>query len=150
MLSKADNERLTRVGLGTPMGEMLPEFWTPALRSAHLEAEGAPKRVRLLGQNFVDGRVGFSQGNCPPRGVSLALAPNEENGLRCILYGWKFSIEGICADTQTEPADRRREFCKRVPPQHYAAREASPPPFFDFELRCTIVHGSWLQGFEGS
>ena len=120
MLSKEDNERLTRVGPGTPMGEMLREFWTPALRSAALEADGAPKRVRLLGENFVafratDGRVGFFQENCPHRGVSLALARNEENGLRCIFHGWKFTIAGQCIDTPTEPAERRGEFCKRVP-----------------------------------
>jgi phenylpropionate dioxygenase-like ring-hydroxylating dioxygenase large terminal subunit len=175
MLSKEDNDRLTRVGPNTPMGEMLREFWTPALRSASLEADGAPKRVRLLAENFVafratDGRVGFFQENCPHRGVSLALARNEENGLRCIFHGWKFSIEGVCTDTPTEPVERRDEFCKRVPLLHYPVREAggmvwvylgrraSPPPFFDFEfhhppanalVRCGIVHGNWLQGFEG-
>ena len=63
MLTEAENELLTRVGPGTKMGEMLREFWTLALRSAALEADGAPRRVRLLGQNFVafratDGRVG--------------------------------------------------------------------------------------------
>ena len=36
MLSREDNERLTRVGPGTPMGELLRELWTPALRSAAL------------------------------------------------------------------------------------------------------------------
>jgi phenylpropionate dioxygenase-like ring-hydroxylating dioxygenase large terminal subunit len=175
MLSKADNERLTRVGPGTPMGEMLREFWHPAARSAALEADGAPKRVRLLGENFVafratDGRVGLFQENCPHRGVSLALARNEENGLRCIFHGWKFSIDGICTDTPTEPAERRAKFCKRVPLRHYPVREAggmvwvylgrraTPPKFFDFEfhappadalVRCGIVHGNWLQGLEG-
>ena len=85
MLTKTENERLTRVGPGTPMGEMLREFWTPAVRSASLEADGAPRRVRLLGQNFVafratDGRVGFLNEACPHRCASLALARNEENG----------------------------------------------------------------------
>jgi len=175
MLSREDNERLTRVGPGTPMGEMLREFWHPVARSASLEADGAPKRVRLLGENFVafratDGRVGFFQENCPHRGVSLALARNEENGLRCIFHGWKFDISGKCTDTPTEPAERRAEFCKRVPLRHYPVREAggmvwvyigrraAPPHFFDFEfhhppadalVRCGIVHGNWLQGFEG-
>ena len=41
MLSQEDNDRLTRVGKGTPMGELLRECWTPALRSASLEADGA-------------------------------------------------------------------------------------------------------------
>ena len=87
MLSREDNERLTRVGRGTPMGEMLREFWTPALRSASLEADGAPQRVRLLGENLVafratDGRVGVIAEACPHRGTSMALARNEANGDR--------------------------------------------------------------------
>jgi phenylpropionate dioxygenase-like ring-hydroxylating dioxygenase large terminal subunit len=175
MLSRADNERLTRVAPGTPMGEMLREFWTPALRSAAIEPDGAPKRVRLLGENFVafrdtEGRVGFLAAACPHRGVSLALGRNEESGLRCIFHGWKFTVDGRCIDTPTEPEERRDAFCARVPVKHYPTREAggivwvylgrrgSPPKFYDFEfhqppadalVRCAIVHGNWLQGLEG-
>jgi phthalate 4,5-dioxygenase len=175
MLSRSDNERLTRVGPGTPMGEMLREFWTPALRAASLERGGAPRRVRLLGQNFVafragDGRVGFLNEACPHRCASLALARNEGNGLRCIFHGWKVDVSGKVVDVPTEPPESRASFAARVPVKHYPAREAggmvwvylgqreSPPPLFDFEfhkppaesiLRCAIVHGNWLQGFEG-
>src|SRR5215470_5364318 len=89
MLSREENERMTRVGPGTPMGEMLRECWTPALRSASLVADGAPKQFRLLGEDLVafratDGRVGVLARACPHRCSSLALARNEENGLRCI------------------------------------------------------------------
>lgn len=175
MLSKEDNERLTRVGPGTQMGEMLRECWTPAVRSAALEADSAPQRVRLLGENFVafratDGRIGFFAERCPHRCASLALARNEDNALRCIFHGWKFDVSGEVVEVPTEPADRRAEFAARVPLKHYPAREAgglvwvylgrraTPPKFFDFEfhqppadslLRCAIVHGNWLQGFEG-
>ena len=31
MLSREDNELLTRVGPGTPMGALLRRFWMPAL-----------------------------------------------------------------------------------------------------------------------
>ena len=31
MLSKEDNEMLTRVGPGTPMGELMRQYWVPAL-----------------------------------------------------------------------------------------------------------------------
>ena len=175
MLTAAENERLTRVGPGTPMGEMLREFWTPAVRSAALIADGAPKRVRLLGQNFVafratDGRVGFFDEACPHRCSSLALARNEENGLRCIFHGWKIDVSGRVVDAPSEPPERRAEFAATVPVAHYPAREAgglvwvylgrrqSPPKFFNFEfhkppaesvVRCAVVHGNWLQGFEG-
>jgi phthalate 4,5-dioxygenase len=175
VLTQAENELLTRVGRGTKMGEMLREFWTPALRGAALEADGAPRRVRLLGQNFVafratDGRVGFFDEACPHRCASLALARNEENGLRCIFHGWKIDVSGRIVDCPSEPPERRAEFAARVPVHHYPVREAgglvwvylgrraSPPRFFDFEfhappaqaiVRCAVIHGNWLQGFEG-
>ena len=175
MLSREDNERITRVGPGTPMGEMLRELWTPACRTEALEVDGAPARVRLLGENFVafratDGRLGFLNEACPHRCTSLALARNEENGLRCIFHGWKFSVDGVCVDAPTEPAEGRAAFAAKVPVKSYPVREAggmvwvylgrrdTPPEFYDFEfhappaeslLRCAVVHGNWLQGVEG-
>jgi phthalate 4,5-dioxygenase len=175
VLTAAENELLTRVGPGTAMGEMLREFWTPAVRGAALERDGAPRRVRLLGQNFVafratDGRVGFLDEACPHRCASLTLARNEENGLRCIFHGWKIDVAGKVVDCPSEPPERRAEFAARVPLRHYPTREAgglvwvylgrrqNPPRFFDFEfhappaeaiVRCAIIHGNWLQGFEG-
>jgi phthalate 4,5-dioxygenase len=175
VLTESENEGLTRVGPGTPMGEMLREFWTPALRSASLEADGRPLRVRLLGQNFVafratDGRVGFLNEACPHRCASLALARNEQNGLRCIFHGWKIDVSGRVVDAPSEPPERRAAFAAGVPVRHYPVREAcglvwvyigrraDPPKFFDFEfhqppaetlVRRALVHGNWLQGFEG-
>src|SRR3954471_5763305 len=109
MLSKESNELLCRVGPGTPMGNMLRQFWVPALRSARLEASGAPVRVRLFGENFVafrasDGRVGFLDEGCPHRGVSLALARNENCALTCIFHGWKIDVSGKVVDVPSEPA----------------------------------------------
>ena len=46
MLTREDNERLVRVGPGTPMGEMLRRYWQPALLSSEVdEKDGAPVRV---------------------------------------------------------------------------------------------------------
>jgi len=54
MLSRADNELLTRVGPGTPMGELLRRFWQPfALASELPAADCDPIRVRLLGEDLV-------------------------------------------------------------------------------------------------
>ncbi len=54
MLKTEDNEILTQVGPGTPMGELLRRYWTPACLSAEIpEPGGAPARVRLLGENLV-------------------------------------------------------------------------------------------------
>ena len=49
MLSAEDNEILTRVGPGTPMGNLLRRYWIPACLSAEIaEPDGPPVRVRLL------------------------------------------------------------------------------------------------------
>ena len=175
MLNQNDNELLTRVGPGTPMGEMLREYWVPACRSAKLEADGAPERVRLFGENFVafratDGRVGFLQEGCPHRCASLALARNEANGLRCIFHGWKFSVDGKCVDAPTEPAEQRQRFAESVPVRHhptheaggivwvYMGKQATPPRFPDYEFTDLppeqvqptrgIIRTNWLQGLE--
>ena len=149
MMNSADNELLTRIGPGTAMGAMLREYWVPACRSAKLEADGAPERVRLFGENFVafratDGRVGFMQEACPHRCVSLALARNEDNGLRCVFHGWKFSVEGKCVDAPTEPRAQREKFAESVPvrshPVHetgglvwvYMGAQATSPRFPDY------------------
>jgi len=175
MLTTEHNELLARVGPGTPMGEMLREYWVPACRSAKLEADGAPERVRLFGENFVafratDGRVGFIGEGCPHRCASMALARNEGNGLRCIFHGWKVSVDGKCVDAPTEPEERRAAFAEKVPvrahPAHeaggivwvYLGKQKTPPRFPDFEFTHLPLshvnptkgklHANWLQGFE--
>src|SRR5579875_1368488 len=112
MLTREDNEFLTSTRAGTPMGDLLREYWMPAVRSAALEADGAPKRVRLLGENYVafrstDGRVGFFDEGCPHRCTSLALARNEDNALTCIFHGWKIDVSGKVVEVPSEPPERR-------------------------------------------
>jgi phthalate 4,5-dioxygenase len=129
MLSKEDGGLLTRIGPGTPAGELLREYWIPACRAENLQLKGAPERVRLFGENFVafrevDGHVGFLTEGCPHRCASLALARNEGDGLRCIFHGWKFSRDGVCLDTPTELADQRAAFAARVPVRHHPVHEA--------------------------
>ena len=175
MLSKENNELLTRVGPGTPMGRLLREYWMPACRSAKLEADGATQRVRLLGENLVafratDGRVACLAEACPHRCASLALARNEGNGLRCIFHGWKVSVDGVCVDAPSEPEDQRAAFAAKVRVRHYPVREAGgmvwvylgarsqPPRFPDFEFNNLpanhvmpvrgLLKCNWLQGLE--
>ena len=63
MVSRAENELLTRVGTGTPMGQLMRRSWPPALLSDELpEPDCDPIRVRLLGEDLVafrdsDGRA---------------------------------------------------------------------------------------------
>ena len=52
-MRKEENDLLTRVGPGTPGGEMLRRYWTPAALSAELPLGGAPVPIRLLGEDLV-------------------------------------------------------------------------------------------------
>ena len=104
MLSKADNENLTRSGKGTPMGELLRRFWQPALLSAELpERDGPPRKIRILGEDLLafrdsNGRIGIVEPHCPHRGANLYFGRNEECGIRCAYHGWKFDVDGNCVE----------------------------------------------------
>jgi phthalate 4,5-dioxygenase oxygenase subunit len=107
MLSQANNERVTRTGPGTPMGEAMRRYWIPALLSAELPGpDSAPVRVRLLGEDLVafratSGQAALIEAKCPHRGASLFFGRNEANGLRCVYHGWKFDTAGTCVDMPT-------------------------------------------------
>ncbi len=109
MLSHADNERLVRVGPGTPAGTLFRRYWQPACLSSELpEPDGAPVRVRLLGEDLIafrdtTGAVGLVDAFCPHRRAPLFFGRNEECGLRCVYHGWKFDVAGNCVDLPSEP-----------------------------------------------
>jgi nitrite reductase/ring-hydroxylating ferredoxin subunit len=109
MLSREDNERLTRVGPGTPMGDLMRRYWIPAAFSHQIaKPDGPPVRVRLLCEDLVlfrdsEGRVGLIDERCPHRTASLFFGRNEETGLRCVYHGIKFDVEGNCVDVPCVP-----------------------------------------------
>jgi len=110
VLSREDNELMCRVGPGTPMGAVMRHYWLPVMYSWELEPDGAPLKIRLLGENLTafrqtDGRVGIMAEACPHRGASMFFGRNEENGLRCVYHGWKFDVDGACTDMPNEPAE---------------------------------------------
>src|SRR5438046_1929121 len=111
MLSREENEILTRVGASTPMGELMRRYWIPALLSEEIPAPDCPPvRVRLLGEDLVafrdsHGRIGLLGEHCAHRGTSLFFGRNEECGLRCIYHGWKYDVDGNILDTPAEPAN---------------------------------------------
>lgn len=110
MLRPEDNEKITRVGPGTPGGEFLRRYWQPFLLSSELpERDGAPLRVRLLGEDLIafrdsDGQVGLIDAYCPHRRAPMFFGRNEECGMRCVYHGWKFDRHGDCVDMPSEPA----------------------------------------------
>src|SRR4051794_10671935 len=111
MLSKEDNELLTRVGPGTPMGEVFRRYWILAGISREIpEPDCAPVRVKLLGEDLVmfrdtNGEVGLLAEKCSHRRASLFYGRNEECGLRCIYHGWKYDVDGNILETPAEPAN---------------------------------------------
>ena len=119
MLSSEDNARLTQTGPDTPMGNVFRAYWMPALLSRELpEPDCPPKRVKLLGEDFVAfrdtrGRVGIVEPVCSHRGANLFFGRVEDCGIRCAYHGWKFDHEGNCLDMPTLP----REMAERIRPR---------------------------------
>ena len=82
MRRRENFERLVRVGPGTPAGELFRRYWQPAVLSTELpERDGAPMRVRLLGEDLIafrdsDGRVGLVDAYLPasPRAACSSAA----------------------------------------------------------------------------
>jgi len=102
------------------------QYWLPAAIASELaEPDGAPMRLRLLGEDLIafrttSGQIGVVQNNCPHRCASLFFGRNEEEGLRCVYHGWKFDVEGHCVDMPNEPAEYG--FKERVLTTAYPAR----------------------------
>src|SRR6266853_2924503 len=115
MLTHEENELITRIEPGTPMGNTLRRYWIPALLASELPAPDCPPvRVRLLGEDLVafrdtEGRIGLLEELCPHRRASLFFGRNEECGLRCVYHGWKFDVAGSCVDQLNEPAEHQFE-----------------------------------------
>jgi 5,5'-dehydrodivanillate O-demethylase len=108
MLTSEENDRLTRVGRGTPMGDFLRRYWYPVGTLAEMEQRWT-KRVRILGEDLVlyrsrTGRFGLVGEHCPHRRASLAYGIPTAAGLRCPYHGWEFDERGSCIDQPNEPA----------------------------------------------
>src|SRR5487761_1654797 len=129
MLSKEENELITRVGPGTPIGALLRQYWIPALMSSELpEPDGRPVRARLLGEDLIafratSGQIGMIENHCAHRGASLYFGRNEEDGLRCVYHGWKYDADGNCVDMPNEPAESN--FKSRIKATTYPCQEAA-------------------------
>ncbi len=177
MLTQEDNDVLCRVGPGTPMGNLLRQYWIPSTVPSHLlpTPDCPPVRVRLLGEELIafrttSGAVGMLANACPHRGASLFFGRNEEDGLRCVYHGWKFDTEGNCVDMPSEPAESN--FKSKVRALSYPCREVNgviwtymgprevPPPLPELEFNTApaemcfhpqfvFYDCNWMQSMEG-
>src|SRR5687767_12363673 len=161
MLTKEDNETLTRIGPGTVMGDFLRQYWQPILLDWELpEPDCAPLRVRLLGEDLIavrttSGKVGLLGNHCPHRGASLFFGRNEEDGLRCVYHGWKFDVHGTCVDMPSEPAESN--FKNKVRVLAYPVRErngivwtymgprSDPPPLPELPPNLAEESNVWIR-----
>ena len=173
MLTVKENERLTRVGPGTPMGELLRR-----VLATHRCCRGAGRQpvkpVKLLGESLVlyrdrQGRFGLIGDTCPHRRTSMLYGIPEEEGLRCPYHGWMFNGTGQCIEMPAEAPDST--FPSRVKMPGYPVEELcglifaylgpEPVPLlprwdmfvWDNVLRdigSTIIPCNWLQIMENS
>src|SRR5467141_1782684 len=128
MVTREDNDLLTRVEDDWPMGQIMRRHWLPACLSEEVrDADGTPVRTRMLGEDLVvfrdsGGRLGVLGEHCPHRRASLALGRNEESGLRCLYHGWKIDVEGNVVDRPSE--SHEAVLAKKVLHKAYPCREA--------------------------
>ncbi|GGF45275.1 ring-hydroxylating oxygenase subunit alpha [Aliidongia dinghuensis] len=161
MMSREQNERITRVGAGTPAGKLMRLYWQPAALADELMGERPIKPVRLLGQDLVlfrdeTGRLGLLDRDCPHRGADLAFGRLEGGGLRCAFHGWLFDAAGRCLDTPAEPEGST--LCTRIRQKSYPVierggiifaylGEGEPPAFPAFD--CFTAPDSHVFAFKG-
>jgi len=173
VLTKEQNDRLTQVGPGTPMGELMRRYWQPIAGVAELK-KNPTKAVRLLGEDLVlfrdkRGQLGLIDASCAHRRVNLLFGIPEENGLRCPYHGWLYDQTGQCLEMPAETPDST--FPSRVKLQSYPVQtlgglvfaylgpQPAPlvPHYYPFveegrvrSIGWTVVTCNWLQIMENS
>lgn len=175
MLTREENEMLTRVGPGTPMGELLRRYWHPVAPAQELSEERPTKLVRVLGEDLVlfrdrSGRFGAIQERCAHRGASLLYGRVEERGIACAYHGWLYDLQGHCLECPAEPPGS--QFHRTVKITAYPVQQLlgalwiymGPPPApvippYDFLMRTgrpritvvqPVLHCNWLQCVENN
>jgi len=128
MISREQNELMTRIGPDSPAGKLLRNYWQPI---ALVDELGGPRPVRpvtVLGENYVlfrnaKNQYGLLDRNCPHRGADLAYGRWEDGKLRCVFHGWLFDVEGKCLETPAEPQGSR--LCDHIRQRSYPVVERS-------------------------
>lgn len=173
MLTQKQNERITQVGPGTPMGELMRRYWHPIAASIEL-TKNPTKTIRLLGEDLVlykdrSGTLGLIGASCPHRRVNLLFGIPEDEGLRCPYHGWMFDETGQCIEMPAEASDST--FPTRVSTTAYPVEELGGaifaylgpqpapllPRYYPFvetgvtrTIGWAIVDCNWLQVMENS
>ncbi len=174
VMTREENEELTRVGPGMGAGELLRRYWHPVAVVRELTEESPTKFVRVLGEDLVlfrdrSGRVGLLADRCPHRGASLLYGRVEERGIACAYHGW---LMDVCGNILETPPERNEAIIRHVKQRAYPVRrflglywaylgpEPAPeiPPLDTFVRRDgwrkIVVHPrldcNWFQAMENS
>jgi phenylpropionate dioxygenase-like ring-hydroxylating dioxygenase large terminal subunit len=128
MISKEQNELMTRVGAGTPAGKLLRRYWQPVALVDELQGPRPLKAIKIFNEDLVlfreeKGRYGLIARQCAHRGADLAYGRLEDGGLRCAFHGWLFDVQGRCLQTPAEPEGSR--LCEHIRQRAYPVLEKS-------------------------
>ena len=160
MISREQNELMTRIGPGTPAGRLLRRYWQPVALVDELQGPRPVKPVRILGEDLVlfknNFKFGLIERHCAHRGADLAYGRLEEDGLRCSFHGWLYDVTGQCLETPAEPEGSR--LCEHIRQRAYPVVEKSgilfaylgegeAPAFPHFD--CFVAPGEYTFAFKG-
>ncbi len=176
-MNAEQNHLLTRIGPGTPCGQLMRHYWQPVALLDEFDAVLDPamglrpvKALRVLGLDLVlfkdaSGDFGLLDRDCPHRGADLSFGRRESaaqgGGLRCPFHGWKFAPNGQCLETPAEaPQPAGQRLCERIHQRNYPLVEKAgilfawfgpeksvPPPFPEFD--CFAAPASHSFAFKG-
>ena len=109
MLTAELNDRYTKVGPGTPMGELMRRYWHPVAAVSQMN-DIFTKKVRLLGEDLIlfkdrSGNFGLIEPLCAHRRMNLIYGIPEENGIRCPYHGWLYDSSGQCTEQPYEETE---------------------------------------------
>jgi 5,5'-dehydrodivanillate O-demethylase oxygenase subunit len=176
MLTQDENELLTRVGPGSPAGQLLRRYWHVVAAAGELSDAKPKKRVRVLGEDLVlyrdrRGAYGLVGEHCSHRGASLYYGFVEVDGIRCAYHGWKYDACGKCLEQPFENPEAG--FKEKIRHLAYPVVKLAgllfaymgPPekkpilPKWDILVRqdgmkkidiCEVLRCNWLQAMENS
>jgi len=176
MTTLEQNERLCRIGPGTPCGALMRRYWHPIAASSQVVEVGT-RPIRLLGENFVlyrdrGGMLGLIEPHCAHRGAGMLFGIPDERGLRCTYHGWLYDATGQCIEQPYESfVDPNSAYKDRIRLQAYRVEEfaglvwtylgPAPAPLIPHwegmvredvkrEIAFAVIPCNWLQSLENS
>src|ERR1700733_3007210 len=96
--TQEQNDRLTQVGPGTPMGDLMRRYWHPVAAASERDRDPV-RKVRFFGEDLTlyrseAGEYGLVEDRCAHRCMSLEFGIPDAKGLRCAYHGWVYDRSG--------------------------------------------------------